>query len=183
MKKLSALLLLLILQSLAYGFNVKAAESNSQHFFDNQLVIELSTDFKSLSSAALNKRYGQQSTPPAYAFSNKDQSVSFTFTQYPTPANKKSMNKIHKTLSTMLRQSNDKAQWKKDKVYSRLGTKIAVFEYEVKAVGKYQFNLTYALPVAGKLTLISFTTTNKKYKNKWLSLARESLDSMQLTNL
>ncbi len=183
MKKLSVLILLLCLQSFLSSFVVQATEPDSQHFFDDQLVIELSTDFKALSSAALNKRYGQQSTPPAYAFSNKDQSVSFTFTQYPTPANKKSMNKIHKSLSTMLRKANDNAQWKKDKVYSRLGTKIAVFEYEVKAVGKYQFNLTYALPVGGKLTLISFTATNKKYKNKWLALARESLESMQLTNL
>ncbi len=174
MKELCFLLFLL-------SFTSQAAKTNSQHFFDDSLVIELSTEFKTLSESALNKRYGKQKIPPAFAFSNKDQSVSFTFTQYPTPADKKSMNKIHKSLSNMLRKSSDKARWKKDKVYSRLGTKVAVFEYEIKSIGKYQFNLTYALPVDGKLTFISFTTTDKKYKNKWLALARESMDSIKLT--
>tara|TARA_R110000744_G_scaffold256548_5_gene372062 strand:+ start:2730 stop:3260 length:531 start_codon:yes stop_codon:yes gene_type:complete len=176
MKKFYFLLFLLSFTSLA-------AETNTQHFFNENLVIELSTEFRALSESDLNKRYGEQKNPPAYAFSDKDQSVSFTFTQYSTPADKKSMNKIHKSLSGMLRKANDKARWKKDKVYSRLGTKVAVFEYEIKSIGKYQYNLTYTLPVDGKLTLISFTTTDKKYKNKWLDLARESMDSIQLKAL
>lgn len=83
----------------------------------------------------------------------------------------------------MLRQANEKAKWKKDKVYNRFDTKVAVYEYETIAVGKYQYNLTYALPVNGKLTFISFITTEKKYKTKWVSLARESLDSINLASL
>ncbi|AZQ84890.1 hypothetical protein EKO29_13355 [Colwellia sp. Arc7-635] len=166
-----------------FSFTSMAAETSTEHFFNDKLVIELSTEFNALSDSALDKRYGKQKNPPAFAFSDKDKSVSFTFTQYSTPADKKSMNKIHKSLSNVLRKANDKARWKKDKVYSRLGTKVAVFEYEIKSIGKYQFNLTYVLPVDGKLTFISFTTTDKKYKNKWLALARESMDSIKLKGI
>lgn len=160
--------------------HLQAAETNTHKFFDETLTIELSTELTAMSSTTLEKRYGNQKTPPSYAFDNKNQTVSFTFTQYPTPANKQSMNKIHKYLSNMLRKSSESAKWKKDKVYTRLGTKIAIYEYETQGIGKYQYNLTYALPVKGKLTFISFITTDKKYKNKWVTLARESLDSLQL---
>lgn len=176
MKNLYLLLFLL-------SFTSMAAETNTERFFNDHLIIELSAEFKALSDSALDKRYGKQKNPPAFAFSDKDKSVSFTFTQYSTPADKKNMNKIHKSLSNILRKSNDKARWKKDKVYNRLKTKVAVFEYEIRSIGKYQYNLTYALPVDGKLTFISFTTTDKKYKNKWLALARESMDSIQLKDI
>ncbi|OKY27880.1 MULTISPECIES: hypothetical protein [Thalassotalea] len=173
MKKLSPLLLIL-------SFYLQAAETNTHKFFDETLLIKLSTELNAMSSTTLEKRYGNQKTPPSYGFDNKNQTVSFTFTQYPTPANKQSMNKIHKYISNMLRKSSEGANWKKDKVYTRLDTKIAVYEYETQGIGKYQYNLTYALPVNGKLTFISFITTDKKYKKKWLNLARESLDSLQL---
>jgi len=165
------------------SFFTQATESNIHDFFDGTLSIALSTDLKKLSNSSLNRRYNKQKIPPAFAFSNKEKTVSFTFTKYSTPADKKSMNKIHKSISIMLRKSSDNAKWKKDKVYNRLGTKVAVYEYEIKAVAKYQYNLTYALPVNGQLTFISFITTDKKYKKKWLSLARESMDSIQLIAL
>lgn len=164
------------------GFTANAIETNTHQFFDEKLVIELPTQLKPLTKSAMRKRYSQQSTPPAFAFNNKDKNVSFTFTQYTTPADKKSMKRVHNALSSMLRKANSSAQWKKDKVYNRLDTRIAVFEYETSAVGKYQYNLTYALPVNGKLTFISFITTEKKYKSKWLELARQSMDSIQLTS-
>jgi len=168
---------------LIFAFSVHAADKATYTFFQNQLAIELSNELKPLSESALNKRYGSQKVPPAFAFSNKEQNVSFTFTQYPTPADKKSMKKIHQSVSSMLRKASGKAKWKKDKVYSRLGTKVAAYEYESKAVGKYQYNITYALPVNGQLTFISFVTTDSKYKKKWVSLARESMDSIQLEKL
>ena len=161
-------------------FAIQAADTKSYSFFNEALNIELSTDLTQLTSNALEKRYSKQTVPPAYAFSDKDNSVSFTFTMYATPADKKSMNKIHKSISNMLRKASGNAKWKKDKVYTRLGTKVAVYEYEVSGIGKYQYNLTYALPVSGQLTFISFITTDKKYKNKWLALARESLESIAL---
>ncbi|MFD2164813.1 hypothetical protein ACFSJY_00910 [Thalassotalea euphylliae] len=166
----------------ALSTSVAAYAGNTTHyqFFENQLGIALPTELKQLSNNALNKRYGKQSVPPSFAFTDGDNSVSFTFTQYPTPASKKDMNKIHKSISNMLRKASGKASWKKDKVYTRLGTKIAVYEYETKGVGKYQYNLTYALPVNGQLTFISFITTDKKYKKKWLALARESLETLEL---
>ena len=177
------MVLLAIFTSLLATLPVKASEMSQHQFFDKKLSIELPNELKQLSEKALDKRYGKQSVPPSFAFSGGDNSISFTFTQYQTPANKGSMNKIHKSISNMLRKASGKASWKKDKVYTRLGTKIAVYEYEVKGIGKYQYNLTYALPVEGKLTFISFISTDKKYKNKWLSLARESLDSIQLNTL
>jgi hypothetical protein len=156
------------------------AVDNSFYFFDDNLRIKLSSELLLLSDSTLKKRYGKQKTPPTYAFSDKDQHISFTFTRFPTPANTASMRKIHKSLSVLLRQSATKANWKKDKIYNRFDTKVAVFEYETNNVGKYQYKLTYALPIQGQLTLIAFTTTNKKYKNKWLDLARQSLNTMEL---
>ncbi len=173
MKALYPLLFLL-------SFFVQAAETNTHNFFQDKLSMELSTEQKQLSQLTINKRYGKQKIPPAYAFSNKEQNVSFTITQYQTPADKKSMRKIHKSLSIMLRKSSGKAQWKKDKVYTRLGTKVAVYEYESKGIGKYQYNITYALPVDGRLTLLTFITTDSKYKKKWVALARASMNSIQL---
>lgn len=163
-----------------FSFAAVGAETHKHNFFDDSLNIELPIELIQLSASALKKRYSKQKFPPAYAFSNKEQNVSFTFTQYATPANKKSMRKIHKSLSNMLRQANGEATWKKDKVYTRLGTRVAVYEYEVKGIGKYQYNLTFALPVNEQLTFVTFVTTEKKYKSKWLALARESLDSIQL---
>ena len=157
------------------------AENTAHQLLDEQLIIELPSELRAMSSTAIEKRYGNQTTPPSHVFNNKDKNVSFSVTQYPTPANKKAMNKIHKSISNMLRQANGQANWKKDKVYTRLGTKIAVYEYETKAIGKYQYNLTYALPVNQQLTFISFITTDKKYKSKWVTLARESLKSIRLT--
>lgn len=170
----------ILLASALLTAQVNAVELDRHSFFENALSIALPAELSQLSDKAINKHYGKQKVPPASAFSNKDQSVSFTFTQYSTPADKASMNKIHKSLSNMLRKSSGKAKWKKDKVYTRLGTKIAVYEYEVKGIGKYQYNLTYVMPVNGKLTFVSFITTDKKYKNKWLDLARDSFDSLEL---
>lgn len=158
------------------------ASQTTYTFFESKLSIDLPTELKQLSPSALNKRYGSQKRPPTYAFSNKEKNVSFTFTRYLTPANKQSMRKNHKLLSNMLRAANPKASWKKDKIYTRLGTKIAVYEYEIKGKSniKYQYNLTFALPINGQLTFITFVTTQKKYKKKWLELARHSMDSIQL---
>ncbi len=164
-----------------FSFVIQAAETNSYTFFQNQLAIDLPTELKQLSKPVLHKRYGKQKTPPAFAFSNKEQNVSFTFTQYQTPADTKSMNKIHKSISNMLRKASGKAKWKKDKVYSKLGTKIAVYEYEIKTVGKYQYTITYALPINGLLTFISFVTTDNKYKKKWVNVARDSMNTIQLS--
>jgi len=172
--------ILTLLCTCLWALFAQASDSKPYQFFDEQLEITLPTELKPLSDNALKKRYGKQNVPPNFAFSDSKDSVSFTLTQYPTPAQKKDMKKIHKTISNMLRKASSKAKWKKDKVYKRLGTEIAVYEYEVNRVGKYQYNLTYALPVNDQLTLISFTTTDKKYKQKWLSLARESLDSIKL---
>lgn len=166
---------------LLMSFFAQADEQKDYNFFDNALTMTLSSDLKQLSATAIDKRYSRQANPPNYAFNNKDNNVTFTITQYPTPANKKSMNKIHKTISNMLRNSVGKVSWKKDKVYSRKGTKIAAYEYEKKAIGKYQYNLTYVLPINGRLTFIAFMTSEKKQKSKWLSIARESLDSLILT--
>ena len=174
MKKIIALLLLV-------NVSAYAAETKDYQLYDEQLNISLHTDLKKQSKSTIKKRYAKQSVPPNYAFSNKDNNVTFTFTQYPTPAEKASMNKIHKAISNMLRKANDDASWKKDKVYTRLGTKIVVYEYETKGIGKYQYNITYALPIDGKLTFLSFVTTEKKYKKKWVGFARESLDSIELT--
>ncbi|WP_448551473.1 hypothetical protein [Thalassotalea montiporae] len=167
--------------SLSVSFSALASNTKSHAFFDEHLTLSLPTELKQLSAKAIRKRYGKQKVPPAFAFTGADNSVSFTFTQYPTPADKASMTKIHKSISNMLRKASGNAKWKKDKVYTRLGTKIAVYEYEVKGIGKYQYNLTYALPVDGKLTFISFTSTDKKYKDKWLTNARDSLDSISLS--
>jgi len=177
-RKLVAIQVLLL--SMFFSGSILAGELSAYQFFNEKLNISLPNELKPLTPKALNKRYGKQSTPPNYAFEDSDNSVSFTFTRYSTPANKKSMNKIHKSISNMLRKASSSANWKKDKVYTRLGTKIAVYEYEVKGIGQYQYNLTYALPVDGQLTFISFITTDKKYKKKWLALARESLDSLTL---
>lgn len=155
------------------------AGQTAHSLFDNQLKMVLPNELKQLSQLALNKRYREQKLPPDIAFSNKQQDVSFTFTQYPTPANKQSMRKIHKSLSDMLRAANPKASWKKDKVYNRFGTKVAVYEYETKGKSQYKYNLTYALPVNEQLTFITFVITDKKYKKKWLELARESFGSIQ----
>ena len=174
--------LLLATIALTLSITANAFEMDSYKFFDQQLTVELSTELKQLSQSAMKKQYGQQKVPPESAFKNKDQTVSFTFTQYPTPADKASMNKIHKSLSNMLRKSSGKAKWKKDKVYTRLGTKVAVYEYEKKGIGKYQYNMTYVLPVDGKLTFISFICTESKDKDKWLKLARESMDTLALNN-
>lgn len=179
MKLLTTLLCSLLL---LVNHNVLAEEKENHTLFKDNLTITLPSELKQLSKSGLKKHYGQQKVKPSAAFNNKDQTVSFTFTQYSTPADKASMNKIHKSLSNMLRKSSGKASWKKDKVYTRLGTKIAVYEYEVAGIGKYQYNLTYVLPVDGKLTFISFICTEKKYKTKWLEQARESLDSLKLAS-
>lgn len=159
---------------------IAAASDNSHQFFDSALSIELPSDIKELSKKSIKKRYGHQATPPNYAFADRSNSVSFTFTQYATPAEKSNMTKIHKTLSNMLRKANGDASWKKDKTYTKLGTKVAVYEYEISGIGKYQYNVSYVLPVNGKLTFISFKTTEKKYKNKWLDEARQSFESITL---
>lgn len=177
MKTLHSLIYLVLLVTTAH-----ASDMESHAMYNGALTIQLPTELQQLTELTLNKRFGKQKTPPNYAFSDKDQNISFTFTQYSTPANKKNMNKIHKSLSSMLRKSSGKAKWKKDKVYTRLGTKIAIYEYEQPSIGKYQYNITHALPINGKLTFMSFITTDKKYKSKWVELARKSLDSIVLLN-
>ncbi|GLX85500.1 hypothetical protein tloyanaT_17520 [Thalassotalea loyana] len=165
---------------LAFSFFGYANEGSQHNLYENKLLISLPSELKSLSSKAINKRYGKQKVPPNYAFSTKDKSVSFTFTQYPTPADKSNMKKIHQSVSAMLRASEPDAKWKKDKVYTRLNTRVGVYEYETKGMGKYQYKITYLLPIDGKLTFISFTTTNIKYKSKWVAHARESFENIVL---
>lgn len=163
---------------LFFGTCVQAAQT-AHLLFHDKLTIHLPSELKPLSAAALSKRYGGQKLPPEYVFSNKEQDISFTFTRYPMVADKQNMRKIHKSISNMLRGANPKAKWKKDKIYSRFNTKVAVYEYETKGKNQFQYHLTYALPVDGKLTFITFVITDKKYKNRWLALARQSMDSIQ----
>ena len=162
-----------------FSASTLAFDDPAYQFYGNSFSMAVPNEAKQLTPKALNKRFGNKNAPPQYAFSNKERNVSFTVTQYASPANKKSMRKIQMQLSAMLHQANPKAKWKKDKTSNKFGTKVAIFEYETKAVGKYQYNITYALPVEDKLTLISFLITDKKYKNKWVELARTSFDSVQ----
>lgn len=165
-----------------FSFATQANELVSHKLYQKSLSIDLPSSVKPLSQKQINKRYSKQNNPPNFAFSDKNQTVSFTFTQYPTPASTQRMKKIHKSISNMLRKTLGKAKWKKDKTYRRYNTEIAVFEYETKGLGKYQYNITYALPLNEKLTFISFNTTEPKYKTKWVDLARESLNSIQIAN-
>lgn len=169
------LLLTLILVFTAVGIK---AESNTYAFFDSALTISLPTDLDLMTESELNKNYSGQKLPPSSAFGNNDKSVTFTLTQYPMQADKKSMRRIQNALSGMLRKSNEKAKWKKDKVISQFDTKVAVFEYEIVSVGQYHYYLTYALPINNQLTMLTFLTTNKKYKTKWLTQIRESMETI-----
>lgn len=171
--------ILIAISMLTSGITI-AAEMENHNLFNDQLNLDIASELRQLSTSSIKKKYGKQQFPPAYVFSNKKHDVSFTITQYPNPADKASMKKIHQSISSILRKANQGASWKKDKIYSRLDTKVAVFEYETKAVGKYKYNITYALPVGGKLTFISFVTTEKKYKNKWVTIARKTMDSIKL---
>lgn len=174
MKKLLVLLTFISAQAFASGVE-------NHKLYGEKLSIDLPIQAQALSKKALKKRYGSKNAPPQYAFSNKDQNVSFTMTQYGTPADKKSMKKIHMQLSAMLHKANPNAKWKKDKTNNKFGTKVAIFEYEnAPRNGKYQYNITYAFPLDNKLTFLTFLTTEKKYKAKWVNLARESLATIAL---
>lgn len=149
---------------------------------DDKLKLSISTELELLSEKVLKKRYGSQKLMPYAAFSDDKQSATITITQYATPADKSSMKKLRKAISNMLRKSTPDATWKKDKLNTAYGTKVGVFEYEINGVGKFAYNITYALPVNGQLTFVTFLTTNKKFKNKWRDVARETFESIELTD-
>jgi len=157
------------------------ANDNSYSTLNEKLQISVDSDFELLSNQTVMQRFAGKKLMPAVVFSNDEQSATITITQYSTPADKKSMRKLHAALSQMLKQAHPKATWKKDKVYNRLETRIGVYEYEIKAVGKYSYYMTYSFPVDNKLTLLTFLTTDSKAKTKWLTLAREAFDSLIIT--
>lgn len=173
MKTLSILVLF-------FSISVYSNEMTPHQFIDGKLSFNMPTELDKMSETILEKRYGEQKLPPTAAFSNKDNSVTFTVTQYPMKADKKSMRRIHNSLSKMLRSAHPKAKWKKDKVYNHSNTRVAVFEYEIQSVGQYHYYITYALPVNNTLVVLSFLTTNKKYKTKWVTRARETFDTIKI---
>ncbi len=165
---------------LFFSISVFANEMTAHQFIDGKLNINMPTELDEMSDTILKKRYGEQKLPPQAAFSNKDHTVTFTVTQYPMQADKKSMRRIHNSLSKMLRSAHPKAKWKKDKVYNNSNTRMAVFEYEIQSVGQYHYYITYALPVNNTLVMLSFLTTDKKYKTKWVKLAKETFDTITI---
>ena len=158
------------------------ADGATYSLLDDKLKMSVSKEMELLSPKVLKKRYGSQKLMPYAAFSDDKQSATLTITQYATPADKLSMKKLRKAISNMLRKSTPDATWKKDKLNTAYGTKVGVFEYEINGVGKYAYNITYAFPVNGQLTFVTFLTTNKKFKNKWRDVAREAFESIELTD-
>lgn len=156
------------------------AESNTYAFFDNALTLSLPSDLNLMTEQELTKYYSGQKLPPSSAFANNDNSVTLTLTQYPMQADKKSMRKIQNALSGMLRKAHENAKWKKDKVINEFGTKVAIFEYEIETIGQYHYYLTYALPIKNQLTMLTFLTTEKKYKTKWLTQIRELMNTISI---
>ena len=154
------------------------ADNARYSLLDDKLQVSISTDLKLLPEEVVMKRFAKQKLLPYAAFSDDEQTATFTITQFPTPADNKSMKKMRKAISNMLRQSTPKADWKKDKLTSQSGTRFGVYEYEIDGVGKYAYNITYAFPVNGQLTYVTFSTTNKKYKAKWSDIARDAYASI-----
>ncbi|NVK26268.1 MAG: hypothetical protein HWE10_15170 [Gammaproteobacteria bacterium] len=160
--------------------NLTIADTAKYSLLDDKLLLNIPTEMQLLTPKVMEKRFGGQKIMPYAAFSNSDQSATFTITQFNTPADKLSMKKIRKAISQMLRASNPKVDWKKDKLNSQFGTRVGIFEYEEKGIGKYSYNITYALPVDGQLTFVAFLLTDKKYKYKWRDLARATFDAIEL---
>ena len=158
------------------------ADETKYSLLDDKLHLAISTELELLSEDLLLKRFGHQKVLPYAAFSDDEMSATFTITQFPTPANKQSMKKLRKAISNMLRKSNPKVEWKKDKLTSLSDTRAGIYEYESDGVGKYAYNITYALPVNDQLTFITFLTTNKKFKTKWRDIARNAFDSIEVTD-
>lgn len=174
------LVLFLALSSSALPFSAHSKDAEIMELLDGKLEITISTKLKQLSSAAINKRFSGSKVKPLVVYSDIDAQAAISLQQYNTPANKSSMKKIQKALSTMFKQVNPDAKWKKDKLNSRFGTKVGIYEFENKGLGKYEYQIVYAFPVEGKLTLVTFITTDKKHKASWVSLAKESFDSIDV---
>jgi hypothetical protein len=170
--KLISILLVIV------SFMGSAAEFNNYQFLNQQLSLQLDSGLRQMTDLELKKYYGKQKVMPQYAFTNADKNVTVTLTYYQTPASKKDMRKIHQALSALLRKANKTASWKKDKLVSQRDTKIAVYEYQKDGIGQYQYNITYAFPVAGKLAMMNFVCTEKKYIDYWRNSIRTTLKSI-----
>ena len=165
---------------LTLSFTAHSKDAEMMELLGGKLEIAISTELKQLSTTAINKRFSNSKIKPLVVFSDIDENATISIQQYNTPAEKSSMKKIQKALSTMLKQVNSEAKWKKDKLNSRFGTKVGIYEFENKGLGKYEYQIVYAFPVDGKLTLVTFITSDKKHKANWVNLAKESFDSINV---
>jgi hypothetical protein len=157
-----------------------AAEVTLHTLLNDGLEIELPNELNTLTQSRIINKYKGKKLIPLHEFSNKKAGVTFSFTALETPADRKSMKGIHKALSTMYRNAQPDAKWSKDKLNKKFGTKVAIFEYEVKGMNTTQYCLTYSFPVDGKLVLASFVSSNTKYKSKWKSLAKEAFQNIEI---
>ena len=110
---------------------------------------------------------------------NKSGLAKFSFNLTDTPADVKSMKAIHKVISEKYHQAYPKAKFTKDKTTNKFETKAFVIEFENKSVKSSVFQLIYGLPVNGKLLMVSFVSSEGKYKKKWKKIARSVFDTLE----
>lgn len=163
-----------------FSFGAASDDFEVVDVLNEQLAIDLPVDLKRMTDGAIKSKYAGKKIIPLEAYENEKEGVSFAFNMIETAVDKKAMKKVHKSFSDMLHSIHPQAKWKKDKLNSKYGTKVAIYEFEIRGINKRQYQMIYAFPVNNKLVLVTFISTNSKYKSKWVTLARESFSSIDI---
>lgn len=122
----------------------------------------------------------KENTDKKVVISNRKKTVILTFTQTETPATAKTIKEIHPLLSQQYKRALPASiKVKKDKTTNKFETRVSHLEYEGSS-NAYIYQITYGVPVNGKLLLINYTISQKSLKDKWLTIGRDMFDSLEI---
>lgn len=123
----------------------------------------------------------KENTDKKVIVSNRNKTVTLTLTQTETPADTKTIKQLHPLLSQQYQKAFTQGlKIKKDKTTNKFETKVSHFEFEFVNGKKYLYQISYGVPLNGKLLLINYTISQKSLKDKWLGVGRDLFDTLEL---
>ena len=122
----------------------------------------------------------KQNTDKQVVISNRKKTVTLSFIQTDKPADAKTNKELHPVLSKQYKSSLPASvKVKKDKTTNKFETRVSHLEFEGSS-NAYLYQITYGVPVNGKLVLMNYTITQKSIKDKWLTIGRDMFDTLEI---
>lgn len=159
------------------NYNSQIKSSYKKDTILEKVVIELPKGLQKMTKEILSKNYAEN-VRPAVAYSNEDISATFSFSTVPQRIDESKLVELLPIMEQQFETLYPQINWISKRMTKVSRKPFIKYEFISPTTKKEVYSLVYFTEINGVLFISTFNCTIEQ-KNKWQSLARESMNSIR----